>query len=90
MEEERVVSRWLGMLTGGDMAKYIDCPAVEVFRIRRKERLGEREERWADDMEAMMNVMYGCMIVWCRLHAFLFLFSDKRYTGKVDAAGVHD
>ena len=89
MEEERGVSRWSGMLTGGDRAKYIDCPKVEVLRIGRKERLGKRE-KWADDIEAMMNVMYGCMVVWCRLHAFLFLFSDKRYTGKVDAAGVHE
>ena len=66
MEEERVVSGCLGMLPGGDRAKYIECPEVEVFRIRMKERLGERG-KWADDLEAMMNVMYGCMVQTARV-----------------------
>ena len=39
---------------------------------------------WAHDHEAIMNVMYNVM--YCSLHAcllFLFLYSDKRYTGLV-------
>lgn len=62
-----------------DTLNYIDYADVEDDDDA-KVKKGCGKGRWAHDMEAMMHVMYGAQ---GSLHAFLFLFSDKRYNSQV-------